>query len=127
MTWCGWPPTSVASLSPLFPWWMPTANGSKLSSGWTSQKTSRDAAFCAHTILQSDLFIVQDTLTDPRFVANPLVTGDPSVRFYAGAPLVTADGYALGSLCVIDQVPRELTPAQQETLRALGDASRAPR
>ncbi len=88
--------------------------------GLDLQETSRDSAFCAHTLLGPELMVVPDAQADPRFADNPLVTGDPHIRFYAGAPLVTEDGYALGSLCVIDRVPRQLTPAQQSALRALG-------
>ena len=76
-------------------------------------------SFCGHVITQPDLFIVPDTAEDERFADNPLVTGDPHIRFYAGAPLVTPTGEALGTLCVMDCVPRQLTPSQQEALRAL--------
>jgi GAF domain-containing protein len=89
--------------------------------GSTTQETARCISFCTHTIqLETGrLLLIPDTLADPRFATNPLVTGPEQIRFYAGAPLVTADGLALGALCAIDHVPRELTPAQQDSLRAL--------
>ncbi|MFU8817363.1 MAG: SpoIIE family protein phosphatase [Pseudomonadales bacterium] len=88
--------------------------------GLDLQETPRDEAFCAHAILEPDaLLVVEDTLQDPRFADDPRVTGDPGIRFYAGAPLVTADGHALGSLCVIDRQPRKLDAAQRESLQAL--------
>lgn len=82
-------------------------------------ETPRDISFCAHAILQHDLSIVSDAAKDPRFTANSLVTGEPHVRFYMGAPLITPGGHALGTLCVLDVVPRELSDDQQESLRRL--------
>ena len=87
--------------------------------GLTMQETSRDISFCGHAILQSDLFIVPDATRDKRFKNNPLVTGSQKIRFYAGAPLVTPDGHALGSLCVMDNKPRKLRAEQEQALRVL--------
>ncbi|HVT04679.1 MAG TPA: GAF domain-containing protein [Thermoanaerobaculia bacterium] len=87
--------------------------------GLETTETPRDVAFCAHAILQDDIFEVSDSHKDERFANNPLVTGHPDVRFYAGAPLITSDGFALGTVCAIDHRPRELTPGQRESLRAL--------
>lgn len=92
----------------------------KSNVGMTASETSRDISFCTHAIMQRDLFIVRDALADDRFATNPLVLQEPNIRFYAGAPLITPEGEALGTLCVIDSVPRDLSDEQQEALRALG-------
>lgn len=88
--------------------------------GLTVDETPRDLAFCAHALHQPDLLIIEDTHANPDFADNPLVTGEPYIRFYAGMPLVTAKGHALGTLCVIDHQPRQLSKLEQQTLRVLG-------
>ena len=87
--------------------------------GEIARESSRDVSFCAHGILQSDVFVVEDARADQRFADNPLVTGGPELRYYAGSPLITPGGRALGMICVADVVPRDLKPDQREALQAL--------
>ncbi len=87
--------------------------------GLDPSETPREQAFCAHAIVDNQLMVVPDASHDRRFEGNPLVTGTPHIRFYAGAPLVTDTGHGLGTLCVIDRVPRELTPEQLSSLQTL--------
>jgi len=87
--------------------------------GLDACETSRDVSFCTHTILQTTPFVIEDASQDQRFANNPLVTGAPFIRFYAGAPLVLPSGHAVGALCLIDTVPRQLTAVQLETLTTL--------
>lgn len=108
-------PISLISLVDQNRQWLKSACGIDL------KQTSRDASFCTHAILQSGIFVVPDALNDLRFVANPLVTGAPYIRFYAGVPLEMPDGFRLGTLCIIDTEPRPngLEPEQADTLEAL--------
>lgn len=92
----------------------------KSNHGLTVRETPRDYAFCAHAINSpSEILTVKDSREDDRFADNPLVTGYPNVIFYAGVPLVNSEGFSLGTICVIDNAPRELTANQLESLRAL--------
>lgn len=89
--------------------------------GLTETETTRDVSFCGHAIMQEGPFVVRDALDDQRFRDNPLVTSQPNIRFYAGSPLMTPEGFKLGTLCVIDRVPRDLNPEQIAALRMLGN------
>ena len=91
----------------------------KAKTGITISETSRDISFCAHAIMGEGLFVVPDAMKDERFKNNPLVTTNPKIRFYAGAPLVAPSGHALGTLCILDKVPRTLSPEQQKLLSVL--------
>lgn len=108
-------PVSQISLVDEFRQWF------KSKVGLATQETSRDEAFCAHALTGNNLLLVPDALLDKRFADNPSVTGDPRIRFYAGAPLITPGGETLGTLCVIDRVPRQLTERQQRALRVLSE------
>lgn len=87
--------------------------------GLETRETSRDMAFCAYAILQPEPLIIPNTLADPRFEKNELVLQEPEIRFYAGAPIISEEGFELGSICVIDRQPRELKPEQIEALKSL--------
>lgn len=91
----------------------------KAKVGLEASETPRDVSFCGHAILGEGVFEIPDAHEDPRFFDNPLVTGPPHVRFYAGAPIRTRAGHNLGSFCIIDHVPRRLTPEQREILTSL--------
>ena len=93
----------------------------KARTGLDRTEMPREYAFCAHTILEPDGMVVPDALADPRFASNPFVVGQPGIRFYAGVPLITREGHALGTLCVIDTKPRsEFDPEQKQALQTLG-------
>jgi len=91
----------------------------KSNTGLDLREVPRDSFFCAHAICQDEPYVVADLLADERFTHNPLVTQKPHLRFYAGVPLISPEGLALGTLCVIDRKPRELTAGQMDQLKEL--------
>jgi PAS domain S-box-containing protein len=109
---CGTPVALVTLLDRERQWF-------KATYGWNGVGMPRDISFCTHAIRLRDPLIIPDLTKDQRFANNPLVTGEPFARFYAGVPLEAPDGHILGTLCVLDRVPHTLTPLQEESLRTL--------
>lgn len=97
----------------------------KSACGLGIRETPRDVAFCNYTILHSHPMVVEDALEDPRFRRNPLVTGEPHLRFYAGAPLMTEERLALGTFCLIDYAPRRFSSADRLLLHKLAQVTMA--
>ena len=93
----------------------------KAKVGLGAESTDRSLAFCAHAILQKEVFVIENSLEDERFKDNPLATGAPHVIFYAGAPLINKDGLPMGTLCAIDSKPRKISPLQIQTLKILAN------
>ena len=109
---CGTPMALIGLIDNRRQWFKSTVN-------MDGDETPRELTFCAHTLVDNKLLVVPDTFQDHRFHDHPSVIGAPKIRFYAGAPIVTADGYGLGTLCVIDDQPRTLTAEQTGALEAL--------
>ncbi|QMU26846.1 GAF domain-containing protein [Adhaeribacter radiodurans] len=111
---CGTPISLISLISDKRQWF-------KAKLGITEAETPRELSFCQYAIQSDDILEIPDTLGDIRFYSNPFVTGNPNIRYYAGAPLVTNEGNRLGTLCVIDTVPRELSEAQKMALATLSE------
>lgn len=109
-------PVSLVSMVDAERQWFKSRHGLQI------QETPRDISFCTHTIEKNDVFIVEDASRDTRFATNPLVVGDPGIRFYAGVPLTVSEGANLGTLCVIDYKAREFNEHQQRQLKKLASA-----
>jgi GAF domain-containing protein len=109
---CGTPISLVSLIDDKRQWF-------KAAVGLNVKETPREHAFCQYAMRANDVYEVPDAATDARFAQNPLVTGDPHIRFYAGAPLISPEGQPLGTLCAIDTVPRHLSTDQREALRVL--------
>ena len=103
-------PTALITILDRDRQWMISTNGFQL------RETRRDVSFCAHAILQEGVFVVTDASTDPRFFDNPLVTGEPKIRFYAGCPVRLPGGAIAGTICIIDTLPRDFSPTNVNTL-----------
>lgn len=109
---CGTPIASITLIDEDRQWF-------KSRIGLSMSETARSIAFCDHAIRHKGIFLVPDASRDARFRENPMVTGDPHIRFYAGSALVTPEGHAIGTLCVVDRIPRKLTDDQERALDAL--------
>ena len=109
---CGTPMALVSLIDDERQWF-------KAKVGMEPRELPRESAFCQHAMLSSDVYEVPDAMSDARFATNPLVTGVPNIRFYAGAPLLSPEGQPLGTLCALDTVPRQLSTDQREALRML--------